>query len=651
MNYTLLTYFLLNLLTINTLLAQFTLNGEGTSLNPYEIANYDDLKMVSDNPSEWGDDIYFKVVANIEADDSEFETNGFQPIGSESNPFKGYFDGGSADGYAISNLHIDRGNSDHVGLFGYISVYSTEITNIDLTDFDIIGKDHVGAIVGYIKNSSQVSSISISNGSVEGQSNVGGVVGQNIKSTLSNIFVNSVSVQHSAVDGISNLGGVIGYNQNSSGNRVLTNFNISDLTLSSSYSNVGGIIGLAESQTNLSNVDIDDVTITAKSYAGGVVGYNSSSKISNSIVSNLDIEITDKYVGGLVGKNDGSEIKLSMVHGKISGKRRIGGITGDSNTSSKIKNVNAIITDLVVLDEGDYVGGIVGGNYNSEVDRAYAVVVSFSVELGGSLVSSPTIGGIVGEIGNSSTITKTYFDDDTFDAGVDLSDKDEAEVTPLTTADFNDQDNFSGFDFTNNWEIGTLTKYNSADRPYMRSVSRISDDLPVELLYFNAKANSDNVVLQWATATEINNDYFQIERSSDKINWTVIEQLEGGGNSNTTLQYEYIDRLNGFTADHIYYRLKQVDFDGTTHYYSTFLKYQTSLDKSLEVFPTVTDGYIKIISQKNYPIQLFNMQGQDFSDKIIVTDQDIFRTVSLNTVTSGWYLIKCGDEAKRVYKR
>jgi len=91
--------------------------------------------------------------------------------------------------------------------------------------------------------------------------------------------------------------------------------------------------------------------------------------------------------------------------------------------------------------------------------------------------------------------------------------------------------------------------------------------LPVGLLYFHAKAESDNTVkLDWATGNEINNSHFDIERSVDAYVFESIAQIQGAGNSEVEVQYDARDEqpLPGIS----YYRLKQTDFDGTYTYHS-----------------------------------------------------------------------------------
>jgi len=85
--------------------------------------------------------------------------------------------------------------------------------------------------------------------------------------------------------------------------------------------------------------------------------------------------------------------------------------------------------------------------------------------------------------------------------------------------------------------------------------------LPVELLYFRGNCNNNKVTLDWTTASEINNDYFEIERSSNGTDWTLVAEIDGAGNSNKEINYRHIDNYS--VSGTVYYRLRQIDFDGT----------------------------------------------------------------------------------------
>ena len=93
--------------------------------------------------------------------------------------------------------------------------------------------------------------------------------------------------------------------------------------------------------------------------------------------------------------------------------------------------------------------------------------------------------------------------------------------------------------------------------------------LPVELLSFEGFSQKNSIFLDWSTATEINNDGFYIERSSDIENWEDIDFINGNGTSLEKQFYQYEDQSPLFGAN--YYRLKQMDFDGKYEYSNCLL--------------------------------------------------------------------------------
>lgn len=90
--------------------------------------------------------------------------------------------------------------------------------------------------------------------------------------------------------------------------------------------------------------------------------------------------------------------------------------------------------------------------------------------------------------------------------------------------------------------------------------------VPVELTSFSASASADVVTLDWTTATELNNRGFNIERSSEKNEWRTIGFIEGKGTTSEPQHYLYSDRLSDIKSNKLYYRLKQIDNDGTYKY-------------------------------------------------------------------------------------
>jgi len=113
--------------------------------------------------------------------------------------------------------------------------------------------------------------------------------------------------------------------------------------------------------------------------------------------------------------------------------------------------------------------------------------------------------------------------------------------------------------------------------------------VPVELTSFTANVSENNVMLEWETATEVNNYGFEIERqvgsSQSAGNWELIKFVEGHGNSNSPKQYSFTDK-NLIGGSLFKYRLKQIDNDGT---------YEYSDEVEVELIPTEFALY------QNYP--------------------------------------------------
>ena len=100
---------------------------------------------------------------------------------------------------------------------------------------------------------------------------------------------------------------------------------------------------------------------------------------------------------------------------------------------------------------------------------------------------------------------------------------------------------------------------------YVDDVSVALSGLPVTLSFFSATSNDNNTVsVEWETESELNNDYFCLERSTNGKSYSEIARITGTGNSNSLTKYQFTDQNP--KAGINYYRLKQVDVDGTTFY-------------------------------------------------------------------------------------
>ncbi len=170
------------------------------------------------------------------------------------------------------------------------------------------------------------------------------------------------------------------------------------------------------------------------------------------------------------------------------------------------------------------------------------------------------------------------------------------------------------------------------------ATSTIANPLPVRLLTFRARYNGRTVDLNWSTATELNSDYFSIERSSDGINFSAIGRVQAAGNSSSTLHYVSEDRqpLKGVS----YYRLKMYDRNGAFEYSS--IERIIIQGDLLTVTPTVTsNGRVTVqlaaLPNGNPSLQLFDMTGR-LVWKANVTNTVI--PVDLTPYAKGMYVLR-----------
>ena len=140
--------------------------------------------------------------------------------------------------------------------------------------------------------------------------------------------------------------------------------------------------------------------------------------------------------------------------------------------------------------------------------------------------------------------------------------------------------------------------------------------LPVEMLEFTGYNTENGNILQWTTASERNNDYFVLERSQNTIDFSQIAVLQGNGNSNTTKIYSAIDR-NPYTAIN-YYRLKQVDFDGSFEYSQVITINSHPAGAAIRTYPNPAGDYLDLeINSNTY--QTLHYVLIDASGSIVLT--------------------------------
>jgi hypothetical protein len=176
-----------------------------------------------------------------------------------------------------------------------------------------------------------------------------------------------------------------------------------------------------------------------------------------------------------------------------------------------------------------------------------------------------------------------------------------------------------------------------------------SSVLPIGLLNFSGLNEHSYNSFSWSTSTEINNDYFTLEKAIDAVNFEDIVKINGAGNSNTPLLYSIIDYHP--TEGLSYYRLKQTDVDGK-YTYSKLIAIdvynQPTEDFSIYPTPFSTSATIAIndVSQlNNVELKIYNVLGEEMMTTSITKQITTFDTSNLST---GIYFYQITDNNKTI---
>jgi hypothetical protein len=213
--------------------------GKGTQDKPYQIESAEHLYYLSQQvqKGESFDNIYFLMTNDMDLQGNA--QNQWTPIGNNSSPFKGHFDGNY---FEIKNLFIDNPSMDYAGLFGYIHLGTVEKLGLSSQNF-ISARDNTGGIAGY---------------------QMGGRI--------------SECFNRSPVKGNNNVGGIVGYQY---GTAINSCYNMG--TIQGNW-NIGGISGMGYGKTIINNC-YNMGAILANNYKGGIAGkldgYNAKAVIKN----------------------------------------------------------------------------------------------------------------------------------------------------------------------------------------------------------------------------------------------------------------------------------------------------------------------------------------------------------------------------------
>ena len=203
------------------------------------------------------------------------------------------------------------------------------------------------------------------------------------------------------------------------------------------------------------------------------------------------------------------------------------------------------------------------------------------------------------------------------------------DVTPVVGSESNDVVTFSNIEFQDGDQF-TLGNTDS------------SAPLPIELIAFNATPLNDHVMINWTTGSELNNDFFTVEKSIDGDEWEVVIKIHGAGTTNEEINYETADNNPNYGIS--YYRLKQTDFDGQYSYSKVSLVSFGGIGQSIVISPNPSEGNFKLQSEVELTksqVALFDISGRRIFDRIHHIGDDL--NINLTNMPNGVYLLKIID--------
>ena len=173
--------------------------------------------------------------------------------------------------------------------------------------------------------------------------------------------------------------------------------------------------------------------------------------------------------------------------------------------------------------------------------------------------------------------------------------------------------------------------------------------LPVEMAYFNAKAENQTAVLDWMTATEQNNDGFYVERSIDGKNWEALGFVQGAGTTNELQTYNYIDESP--LAGSNYYRLKQVDYNGDFQYSDIRVVEFEGKKISIDIYPNPVQDFLNINfdgEQQDLMVSIYSVSGQLIRQENLT---EMNNQINLSELNGGLYFIKVEGKTLNIFQK
>lgn len=220
-------------------------------------------------------------------------------------------------------------------------------------------------------------------------------------------------------------------------------------------------------------------------------------------------------------------------------------------------------------------------------------------------------------------------------SNIGLSDELDSDPVPMN--------NGTGNAMTQIYSINIGENITSVDAGYI-----LDSSMPVVLTNFEVQLiNESEVLIQWTTASEMDNRHFIVERSSDEIDFRPIGVIEGSGTTNSINHYSLEDLDPSYSIN--YYRLKQVDFDGAFEY-SKVISINNSSKREFQIYPNPVADKFNIVGIQEGEIVITDNMG-----KTVMQTDFMDSAIDISALPSGIYFVKVSSKdnvsTKKLIKR
>ncbi|MCB9032398.1 MAG: S8 family peptidase [Chitinophagales bacterium] len=428
----------------------------------------------------------------------------------------------------------------------------------------------------------------------------------------------------------------------------------------------------------INNIDINGGTLNANNLDIAIQG---NWKNNSNFTAGTGSVTFNGYVNqNIIGNN--TTVFNNLIINNKNGIDLSGTVNANINTVlTLLKGVINTSNNRVVMNTGSTVNRTLGhifGKLQKTISTGSNVSANF--EVGDATETHYTPASVLfNTVSNAGTITASTIasnhsaiDSSVLDATRSVNRNWTLSNNGIVFDNYNASFNFlsSDIDTSVDWNFLECAKYDAGTWTYpsigtktansveITNVSSFSDFqlgehiavLPIELLAFNVVlVDNHQVEIDWSTATEINNDYFIVEESTDAQHWTSLTTVNGQGNSSEISSYTTFD--SQLTNGYNYYRLKQVDVDGSFTYSDIQYVVVENNNSIIAVYPNPTNDIVYIAGLNNQKIQIFSSLGQEVTSSVNINYNNNNCQADLSWLTDGIYFIKTPTEMLKVIKR